>query len=130
MKIEQILTKRNTFRKQMPFEKHLNVYSIYLDRLDKLTLKYRWYKSERLRVQNIVGDSGGKVNHIDIVLSFRFSCGSVSLYIAQFFYCDIYMTTFAPLTIENLCVHKLTLPHENLKLKTHFWNNVRNILWM
>ena len=28
------------------------------------------------------------------------------------------MTTFAPQTIENLRVHKLTLPHENLKLKT------------
>ena len=27
------------------------------------------------------------------------------------------MTTFTPRTIENLRVHKLTLPHENLKLK-------------
>ena len=27
------------------------------------------------------------------------------------------VTSFAPQTIENLCVHKLTLPHENLKLK-------------
>ena len=27
------------------------------------------------------------------------------------------MTTSAPRTIENLRVHKLTLPHENLKLK-------------
>ena len=28
------------------------------------------------------------------------------------------MTTFAPQTIENLRMHKLTLPHENLKLKS------------
>ena len=28
------------------------------------------------------------------------------------------MTTFAPQTIENLRVHKLTLQHENLKLKS------------
>ena len=27
------------------------------------------------------------------------------------------MTTFAPQTIENLHVHELPLPHENLKLK-------------
>ena len=33
------------------------------------------------------------------------------------------MTTFAPRTIENLRVHNLTLPHENLKLKT-FFNSV------
>ena len=29
----------------------------------------------------------------------------------------LYMTTFAPRTKEDLRVHKLTLPHENLKLK-------------
>ena len=28
------------------------------------------------------------------------------------------MTTFTPRTIENLHVHKLSLPHENLKLKS------------
>ena len=28
------------------------------------------------------------------------------------------MTTFAPRTIENLRIHKLTLPHENLNIKS------------
>ena len=52
------------------------------------------------------------------VLSFRFLCGSV----LKFMHCAGFLllctTTFAPRTIENLCVHKLPLPHENLKLNS------------
>ena len=58
------------------------------------------------------------------VLSFRFLCGSV-----KFMHCAgfllLCMTTFTPRTIENLKVHKLTLTHKNLKLKSVWWEMVK-----
>ena len=34
------------------------------------------------------------------------------------------MTTFAPQTIENLRMHKLTLPHENVTFSSHEYTKV------
>ena len=70
---------------------------------------------------------------IELLISVHFKLAVISIDLTivahaywQFWVLDfhvevlVYVLCFAPRTIQNLLVHKLTLPHENLKLKNIF----------